>query len=184
MLAESELENLLDDLCGRLGLCLKPDDRRRIADRAPWNVNPLINAVLSAEGVDHPSDGLRAQTGAIVAAAFSRAAFRPENIDFFVLDTLANDLESIADILRLINHAEIGWTDVAGRHFTVTDITPALLRLIRDGSVEACYLAEDGRELRGAGEATVPPYPLADLWFRMTPRGRIRHTNWSGLPEE
>jgi hypothetical protein len=144
----------------------------------------LTNAIIDAEGLVHPSAGLQEQTQKRVSAAFARAALRPENLDFFVLDTLANDIEGFADVIRLVNHPVIGWADVAGRGFTATEATTALLRLIREGSVEACYLSDDGKELRGAGDAVVPTLPLGDLWFRMTPRGRIRHTNWAGLPPE
>ena len=62
------------------------------------------------------------------------------DIDYIVLDALANDLESVEDILRLANHPEIGWTELAGGPIAEFSVLLALPRLVEDGLVRAYVL--------------------------------------------
>lgn len=56
--------------------------------------------------------------------------------DMYVLDALASDLESLDDILRVLNSdAELGWRREWGREFQRTDVVQALARLIQADSV-------------------------------------------------
>jgi hypothetical protein len=42
---------LLSELCERFGLCLPPEDRRRLLDHAPAGPEEFTAAVFAAEGV-------------------------------------------------------------------------------------------------------------------------------------
>jgi len=52
--AGSKVDHLLDDVCIRLGFCLPPDARHRIASRKRLDASTFAPAVLRAEGFDHP----------------------------------------------------------------------------------------------------------------------------------
>ncbi len=102
-----------------------------------------------------------------------------EPIDFVVLDALANDLEDIEQILHLANHDSVGWRQLnGGRSYTRDQIIPSLLRLVRDDLVEACSYSESERSLVGIGRGVLPTGALDDVWFVMTPRGRVVHSSW------
>ena len=101
-------------------------------------------------------------------------------LDLCVLDTLANDLESLEDVLRLLNHPTVGWQHLNGqRDFTREDAVAALLRNIRDDLVEACVYDPEHTALVGSGSGRIPDGSLDDVWFRLTDRGRIVHGNWA-----
>ena len=108
-----------------------------------------------------------------------------ELIDYFVLDTLANDLESLEDILRMLNSfTEVGWRDLHPEPFTREEVVPAILRGIREGNIMACVFSEEERALVDLGEGVIPEQ-LDDVWFRLTPRGRMIHNAWEPpLPED
>ena len=179
MLTDRDLSELIDRFCVQLGFCTAPSRASLPDSIGPSEVEALVDAVFEAEGMALPGDrDLRRQVERETQAAIARAACRPENMDFFVLDTLANDIEGLSDILRLINHSDIGWTAYLGRGFEVNEVVPALLRLIRHGDVEACAFDERERALVGTGEGVVPAVPMEDLWYRMTERGRVRHGTW------
>jgi hypothetical protein len=97
-------------------------------------------------------------------------------MDLYVLDSLANDIESFDDVIRLVNHPEIGWADEFGRRILAADVLPSLHRLVRDGFVE--LLSEVDGHLTPLPPRSLPVAPLESFWFALTPRGRILHTNW------
>jgi hypothetical protein len=99
-------------------------------------------------------------------------------IDLFLLDALANDLENLDDIVRLLNSEAVGWRDRHPAPFTREDIVPALARVIQEDLVEACILDASGKFLTDAGSRVLPDGRWDDLWFRLTSRGRIVHSNW------
>jgi len=102
-----------------------------------------------------------------------------ESNPFVVLDALANDLEDIEQILHLANHDSVGWRQLnGGRSYTRDQIIPSLLRLVRDDLVEACSYSESERRLVGIGRGVLPTGALDDVWFVMTPRGRVVHSSW------
>jgi hypothetical protein len=153
----------------------------RLESDPPLQVRDFADAVFLADGLDPTTadPSVYRQVSAAIRAAFGQAASRSDSIDLIVLDALANDIEGFSDVLRLVNHPTIGWADELGRDFEPADIALSLVRLIRDGSVEACYASDSGTELLGAGDRVGPPVPLTDLWYRMTARGRLRHTDWA-----
>lgn|SRR5690606_37032703 len=104
---------------------------------------------------------------------------RRELIDYVVLDALANDIESLEDILRILNSSsELGWRDLHPEEFTRAEVVPAIVRAVRDGSIMACHFSEDENALVDAGEGVLPPGSLDDLWFRLTLKGRLLLQAW------
>lgn len=104
-------------------------------------------------------------------------------LDFVVLDALANDLEDLEGIVRILNSpSELGWRDQHPGEFTRMEVLSPLLRAIRDRLVEACRYSEGDRALVGLGEGSVPSGSIDDVWFRLTPRGRTVLNSWEPPP--
>jgi hypothetical protein len=75
MLSKGQAESLLHDLCVKLGFCLPPHERDRLASEPPANFTAFTRAVFVAEGLD-PSTADRVlyrQVEAMVGAAFGRS---------------------------------------------------------------------------------------------------------------
>lgn len=182
MLTASDLEWVLEDLSATLGISLYEPQLAALRAASPTDVDGIgefAHLVLEAGGIERSESVIHRQVCDLVLASFRRAALRSENMDLFVLDALANDIEGFEDILQLINHDAVGWKDYIGRSLSVSDVASTLLRLMRDRKVEACLLSESGNEIIGAGEGVVPPVPLEQLWYRMTSRGRMVHAAWA-----
>ena len=75
MLTESEAQQLLDDLCVRLGFCLPPEDSKRLRESPPADPLSFTDAVFRAEGLDPDTTDrhLYRQVRNAVADAFRRA---------------------------------------------------------------------------------------------------------------
>ena len=101
-----------------------------------------------------------------------------ELIDYFVLDALADDLEALEDVLRLLNSAHLGWRSHHAKPFTSDEVIPALFRGIRDGLIRAAVLAADGKRLEPMEDHALPARPLDEVWFELTPQGRVVHSTW------
>ena len=90
-------------------------------------------------------------------------AMARDAIDLVVLDTIADDVESLDTILARLNHPKFGWRELrAGGDFCRDDIIPPLLRLIRAGLAEA-YRRLMGGEVLGA-VVILPRVPTAEDW--------------------
>ena len=99
--------------------------------------------------------------------------------DYVVLDTIADDLESLEIILNRVNSPEFGWRTLHNdSDFTREEILAALFRLIRDGLAEACSYSEHERALVSLGARVLPAGELDDHWFVITPHGRMAHAAW------
>lgn len=99
--------------------------------------------------------------------------------DHYVLDTLANDLESIEDILRMLNSTtELGWADEWGRPFNRSDIVASLARLVRGGFIRSYSTVGDAAQLSSLPEGVLPAN-LGEAYFGMTDSGRVAHTIWA-----
>jgi hypothetical protein len=99
--------------------------------------------------------------------------------DLYVLDALANDIESLEDVLRMLNSDTVlGWHRTWGRPFQRAEIVESLARLIKEESVRAHVLTPDGKGLDPLPPRTLPSATFDDVWFEMTPHGRMRHANW------
>jgi len=106
-------------------------------------------------------------------------AMARNSMDLFVLDTLADDIEALEDILRSINHPDIGWQTQHGGPIGRPDVHQALLRLVQEGFVEVSVFDPGTKALVAVGENRWPTNAdLSDLWFRITERGRLLHSNW------
>ena len=72
MTRPTKVQWLLDDLCSRLGLCLRPDERARLeqeAQEAPADIEAFADAILAAEGIDPHDKGngaLRSQVRKLI----------------------------------------------------------------------------------------------------------------------
>jgi hypothetical protein len=105
-------------------------------------------------------------------------------VDYFVLDSLADDIESLEQIIPWVTHsAEIWQTEEETKSFRREAVVASLLRLIRDRSVEALTYTSSGKELADMGEGVIPQGNFDDYWFRLTPRGRMLHDAWEPPPE-
>src|SRR5881394_2177371 len=99
--------------------------------------------------------------------------------DMYVLDALASDLESLNDLLRMLNSdTELGWHREWGKPFDRTEIVQALLRLVHDDLVRVYLPDAAGTGLLEQASRTAPPSDFSDAWFGLTERGRLVHTNW------
>lgn len=99
--------------------------------------------------------------------------------DLYVLDTLANDVEELDSILRMLNsNTVLGWSDEWGRPFSRPEVVAALSRLIKRDLVEVLTLTEDGKSLRELGSGILPPNTYDDVYFSMTAKGRLVHRSW------
>jgi hypothetical protein len=99
-------------------------------------------------------------------------------IDYFVLDSLANDLESLEDILRLLNNEALGWRLHHSTPFDRLAVVPALFRGIREGLIRAAVLTPDGKALEPLEDRALPAGSLDHVWFELTAQGRVVHTSW------
>lgn len=104
-------------------------------------------------------------------------------LDYFVLDSLANDIEAIENILKILNSdTEFGWRDQHPQPFERGEIIPSLLGGVQRGDIEACVWSEEDRALVVAGPGVVPGGYLDDVWFRLTDRGRTVLESWDPPP--
>jgi hypothetical protein len=104
-------------------------------------------------------------------------------LDYYVLDVLANDIEDLESVLRLLNSpSELGWRDQHPTPFSREEVVPSLIRSIKRGLVEACVYSEATRQLEAAGPSVVPTVDFDAIWFRLTSKGRIVLDSWDPPP--
>jgi len=75
MLSEGEVQQLLDDLCVRLGFCLPPDAQSDLRRCPPESASAFAEAVIRAEGLDpnQLSRELRRSITGLIDDAFQRS---------------------------------------------------------------------------------------------------------------
>jgi len=66
MTRPTKLQWLLDDLCSRLGFCLRPEERTRLELAPPEDIDAFANEVLAAEGMDPHDKANRALRGQVL----------------------------------------------------------------------------------------------------------------------
>jgi len=105
--------------------------------------------------------------------------------DLYVLDSLANDIEDLEGILRMLNSdTALGWRAEWGREFEREEIVQALTRLTRADLVRTLVLAGDGKSLQELPARALPPESYDSAYFCLTERGRMKHTSWDpALPD-
>jgi hypothetical protein len=100
-----------------------------------------------------------------------------DTIDLVVLDTIADDCESMESILDRLNRPGNALRKILGAALlTRTDIVPALLRLVRDGLAEPLHQEVGG--LVKLGVRVMPEGDLDEYWFAITPQGLMVHAAW------
>lgn len=105
-----------------------------------------------------------------------RDATRP---DKYVLDALANDVEDVESILRMLNSdTDLGWRAEWGRNFSRSDVVTALTRLVREDFVQVFAHDPGAKAAVPLPRGEVPPGNFDNAYFGMTERGRLVHSNW------
>jgi hypothetical protein len=105
--------------------------------------------------------------------------------DMYVLDSLANDVEDLETILRLLNgDTELAWRDEWGREFQRSEVVEAVSRLIRRNAVRAYAISSEGKSLHALPERTLPSGDYGDAYFGLTPQGRMLHRDWCAEDED
>ena len=104
--------------------------------------------------------------------------------EYFILDALADDVESLEQILPAVRRAVEYWdVSEAPSAFGRDRIVGSLIRLIREESVAALVYTATDKALVDVGNGVVPSGSLDDYWFRLTGRGRVLHQSWEPPPE-
>ena len=103
-----------------------------------------------------------------------------EELDYYVLDCLSDDIEGVEQILHMLNHeVAINWQRANGGPFQRDQVLPSLMRSIRRGHIEALVYSEDGAHLEEAGEKVLPNGDFDEHWFKLTARGRMLLSAWT-----
>jgi len=103
-------------------------------------------------------------------------------IDYFVLDAIADDIESLDDVLRAVNHPTMGWQASFGSAIRREDAVPALMRLIRDELAELYEYSDRDKSLVKLALKVQPSRQFEEYWFGITKRGKMIHDAWT--PQE
>ena len=99
-------------------------------------------------------------------------------LEYWVLDTLANDVESLTHIHELLNHPEVGWTDHHGGPIPSDTIVPVGRKLVGERLIQA-YVSPPGEiHLEEAAEGVFPDGDADAVYFGLTPQGRAIHAAW------
>ncbi len=97
----------------------------------------------------------------------------------FVLDALANDIEDIESILRMLNsETSLGWSAEWGRPFVRAEVVEAISRLVAKDYVQVLVLSADGTSLDALPAKALPPGDYGAAYFALTEHGRLVHRNW------
>lgn len=99
--------------------------------------------------------------------------------DMFVLDVVADDIESLGDIVRRLNSSiPSAWRHRAGRPLAREEVVLSLSRLVKHNLLQT--YVEDDREpaLRALTSCSLPSEAYETAWFGITPQGRIVHGSW------
>src|SRR5687768_15037925 len=100
-------------------------------------------------------------------------------VDYFVLDSLTDDIESLEQIIPAVRDSVEHWeVSEAVSSFGRDRIIAAIFRLVREDKVAVLIYNDAGTELVDAGQRIIPTGSIDDFWFRMTPAGRFIHGAW------
>ena len=95
-------------------------------------------------------------------------------IDFYVLDAVADDLEEGAHISERVSRWDPG---------VVPELQTSLMRLVQQGLIEACVYHPTDPELVPVGVGTWPGGPWQENWYRITPQGLMVHSAWESADD-
>jgi hypothetical protein len=100
-------------------------------------------------------------------------------IDYLILDSVADDVESLEQIVPSLGRAISLWEiNPPDGRFSRDEIALSITRLIRDKLIEAVAPNAGENSMSPIGEGVHPSGNLDDYWFQMTGRGRIVHNDW------
>lgn len=100
-------------------------------------------------------------------------------IDCLILDSVADDVESLEQIVPSLSRAVSLWEiNPPGGRFSREEIALSITRLVRDKLIEVVAPNPGENTMSPIGEGVQPGGSLDDYWFQMTGRGRIVHNDW------
>jgi hypothetical protein len=99
-------------------------------------------------------------------------------IDYFVLDTCADDIEALEQIVSRLNHPTYGWREYHAEPFVRSEVLLAILRCVRDDLLRAAVPDHEGTALRSLAAEELPMGAMDDAWFELTSRGRMILSAW------
>ena len=100
-------------------------------------------------------------------------------VDFLVLDTLADDIESLEQIIPGVHRCVESWKVAEPvEHFDRSRIVSSLMRLVGENKVAVLQYSTSEKSLVDLGDRSIPDGSFDNLWFHMTPSGRIDHESW------
>jgi hypothetical protein len=157
--------------CGRIAISIMSAPHCNPAPHAgdTWAIDRTKRPFFFRQMEPDSSDEIRRQ------ALMSREP----SADLYVLDSIADDVEDIAAILRMLNSdTAVGWQRTWGRPFGRDEVVEALSRLVTADLARVSLLTSDGKGLVALPPKQLPPGSYDDAWFAITSRGRIVHSNW------
>lgn len=105
-------------------------------------------------------------------------------IDYYVLDALADDIESLEQIVPSVRLAATMWqSELTPESISRQLVVSSLLRLLREQSISACSYSPSGKDLEELPPGVIPDGNFDDHWFGLTPRGKMLHSVWDPPPE-
>jgi hypothetical protein len=100
-------------------------------------------------------------------------------IDYLILDSVADDVESLEQIVPSLGRAISLWEiNPPGGRFSREEIALAITRLVRDKLIEVFAPNAADNTMSPIGEGVQPSGNLDDYWFQITGRGRMVHSEW------
>jgi hypothetical protein len=105
-------------------------------------------------------------------------------IDYYVLDALADDIESLEQIVPSVRLAATMWqSEVTPKSISRQLIVSSLLRLLREESISAYCYSSSGKDLEELPPGVIADGNFDDHWFGLTARGKMLHSAWDPPPE-
>ena len=101
-------------------------------------------------------------------------------LDMFILDVLRHDvIEQVSSIVRLLNDRTcIGWREFWPHDFSVSEVVPSLLDLVRADLVRALREEEGKEQLVPIPCGQLNACEAEEVWFSLTEEGRRRWEEW------
>jgi hypothetical protein len=100
-------------------------------------------------------------------------------IDYLILDSVADDIESLEQIVPSLSRAVSLWEiNPPDGHFSREEVALSITRLVRDKLIEGLAPNPGESTMSPIGEGVQPRGNLDDYWFQLTGRGRIVHNDW------
>ena len=99
-------------------------------------------------------------------------------IDYFILDAISFDAEQLDDMVAFLSNPDSDWMFRFERPPQRLEVQAALMRLVKDGSVEVHVPDGTGDDLVECGVGVWPARPVTEMYFDMTGRGRVLYLNW------